>query len=77
MNDIEKNAPILETPIVKHIRGLSNEFKPRTNCKMCMSEFRHDAEEEYERTKSIMAVFNFLKKNKESVSYLAVRNHIN
>lgn len=42
-----------------------------------MSALRKVAEEEYERLHNITAIFNFFKKNNESISYHAIRNHIN
>ena len=67
---------LTDSPIVDYARNLDSEFKPRTNCKFCMSEHRHEGEEYYEKTKNITATFNFFKKNNESISYNAIRNHI-
>jgi len=67
---------LVDSPIVDYASRLDSEFKPRTNCKFCMSEFRHAAEENYEKTKNITATFNFLKKHNEEISYNAIRNHI-
>jgi len=76
-SDIQKNVePIVETPIVKYIGSMGKEFKPRTNCKTCMSQFRQEAEEQYEKTQNMTAAHNYLIKKGESVTYLAFRNHI-
>ena len=72
-----QKSNLSDSPIVDYARNVDPEFKPRTNCKFCMSEHRQAAEEDYERTKNITATFNFLKKNNENISYNAIRNHIN
>lgn len=75
-SDIQKAVPTTETPIVQYIDSLGKEFKPKTNCKTCMSEFRQEAEEQYEKTHSLTATHLFLKNKGEDITYLAVRNHI-
>ena len=74
--EIQKKSKESSTPICDYIKGINPDFKPRTNCKFCMSPIRTEAEAEYERTNNIRAVEIFLIKNKESISYNAIRNHI-
>ena len=48
----------------------------KTSCKLCNSEFKDEAEREYERSRNYKGVHNFLKKKKQEISYPAVRNHL-
>jgi len=52
----KKNKDLLSTPICDYIKEIDTEFKPRTNCKFCMSPLRAEAEAEYEMSNNIKAV---------------------
>jgi hypothetical protein len=55
---------------------LKAEIVYKTNCKLCQSKFRKDAEEKYARTANIVNVHRFLQDSGEEISYQAVRNHL-
>lgn len=48
----------------------------KVNCKLCNSEYRDEAEKEYERSNNYKRVFNFLKEKGDQISYPCVRNHL-
>jgi len=75
--DLKKLEKELDSPMLKYIENIPEKFKPRTNCKFCMSEHREIAEIKYEETKSVTAAFNLLKSKGSDASYAAVKRHIN
>jgi|688.fasta_scaffold259889_3 hypothetical protein len=48
----------------------------KSNCKLCNSAFRQEAEETYCHEKSFTSVFRFLKSNNEEISIPAIRSHM-
>jgi hypothetical protein len=48
----------------------------KTNCKLCQSKFRAEAEEKFEQSNNIRAVRRFLLDNGEEICYQSVRNHL-
>jgi hypothetical protein len=77
--DIKKIVKNLDSPILKYVENITEEFKPKSNCKLCMSPFRTEAEIEYERTKSIKLMHAFLKNKDKNYdgSYISAERHIN
>ena len=55
---------------------VDNTIITKTNCKLCQSEFRAEAEEIFEKRNSIKAVERFLIEKGEQISYLSIRNHL-
>ena len=60
----------------KEINIVPYDDNAKANCKLCNSEFREQAEKEFERSGNYKGVFNFLKKEGEKISYPSVRNHL-
>lgn len=73
--DIQKVEEI-DSPICNYANKLDEEFKPRTNCKFCMSPHRVEAEAEWEKTKSLKMTYAFLKARGYDGLYHSMRNHI-
>lgn len=57
-------------------KGLKCEVICKTNCKLCNSKFRIQAEEKYSKSLNMVATHRFLIDSGESVSYMSVRNHL-
>lgn len=57
-------------------KELKTEIVCKTNCKLCNSKYRKDAEEKYARTGNMLNVHRFLQDSGEDISYQAVRNHL-
>jgi len=74
--DIVK-AKNIEHPILSQIATVDAGVINRANCKFCQSEFRAEAEKEYEaRGRNILLVQKFLVNKGEEITYPAVRNHL-
>ena len=55
-----------------------DEEKPimKVNCKFCNSDYREEAEQEYDLKKNILGIYNFLVTKGEKIVYSSVRNHL-
>ena len=64
--------------MLENITPFDNQSKniERKNCILCNSKYRKEAEELFDRSKSFMESYRFLIKNKEEITYPAVRNHL-
>jgi len=76
-NSIEKKEDIV-FPISSNIRNNDDSIIiSKTNCKFCQSQYRVEAENDFEKTGNMKAAWRVLvEQHKEDITYPAVRNHI-
>ena len=64
------------SPIIKHIDGLNIDIVNKSNCKLCQSKFRLEAEAEYEKSNNMRFVHTLLKSKGDDMCYHSVRGHL-
>jgi len=60
----------------RFINLIENTEITKTNCKLCQSAFREEAEEKFETSNNIKAVRRFLIDSGEDICYHSIRNHL-
>ena len=71
-----KNKKEIEKVEEKFMHLVDNTEITKTNCKLCQSAFRADAEEKFEQTNNMKAVSLFLLDKGEKICYHSIRNHL-
>ena len=64
-----------QSPIIPYTKK-DIEVVKKTNCKLCMSEFREEAEVMFDKTNNYSAVVRWIEEKGEKMTIPAVRNHI-
>lgn len=72
---VKGDNPVSDNSFFLNIEKIPS-FKIHSNCKLCNSPIRQQAEELYIQTKNISHVHRFLEQNDNKISWSCVRNHL-
>lgn len=76
-SDIKKyNSEKVEFSMLDSIASDQNKLIHNSGCKLCNSEFRSEAEELWEKTSNMNAVYRLLESKNNRISYPSIRSHI-
>lgn len=75
MSNIEK-AKTGGCLLIDYANGVAEEPTVRSDCKLCHSPHRMEAEKKFEETNSFKSIYVFLKDKGEDIGYHAVRRHL-